>query len=197
MRLKKLIAAIAVAGLVGLASKAWAATTDSMTVTVSVGGSLDILIDTTGDKSYEFGIVGVGLTTVSTRTIRVRNDSASLTEDWQLNCSTFATSGTGVDWNITTSLPSSNEFRMSAQLATAQPIPADANWDYLDNLTAYQNMTTADFGTGAEGANTNGDDVPASNTRDIWFKLETPSSSSDNDVKSITVTVQAASAGTF
>jgi len=203
MNLRKgcLIAAILVLGAVS-SRLAWAANPDTMVVTVTMGGSLSITIDSEangGDGSYEFGIVGVGLTTVSTRTIVLHNDSTSLTADWQIDVTTF-TAGGSTPWNITSSAPGANEFRLWALLNPTQPLPADANWDYFNNTVGYQNMDTVTFGSGAQGANTNGDDVPVtdgSDTRNLWLKLETPTSSNDSDTKTLTITVQAVSAGTF
>ena len=69
--------------------------------------------------------------------------------------------------------------QLAAQLAATQPDPTGGTWTSLDTVTTVQNMTDSTFTDGTS----HGDDVPAGtgNTRNIWFRLMTPKSSTDND----------------
>ncbi|MBL0057910.1 MAG: hypothetical protein IPP35_02040 [Elusimicrobia bacterium] len=185
MKRKIATAVLVLFGWAVFASKAQAATTDNMTVTVTIGGALDInLVEAT----YDFGSQGINITTVSATGVTAQNSSTALTEDWQINASTFT-----ANWNLTTAAPGPDTVRLSAQLAAVRPAVGGGTWSVFDILTSYQNLTSSAFTDGTS----NGNDVPAAGSRTLWFKLETPTTTSSSNVQTLTVTVQAVVASTF
>ena len=181
---KSMLSLIAIAGLLMLFSRgnSWAAETDTMNITVTVATPLSV--DITGDP-YAFGTRAAEITTVSTRAITVTNDSGGRTEDYQIKGSNTA------NWTLAaTAAPET--FALFAMLNAAQPAPGDFHATNDDLTISDQNMDATLF-----AGDENGDDVIDTDTRSLWFRLDTPTSSASQSQQTITVTITAADAATF
>jgi hypothetical protein len=151
----------------------------NITVTVGVGLSVDI----TGDP-YDFGPMATSDTSVSSRAITVTNDSGGRTEDYQIKGANTAA------WTLSDTVSPDN-FVLYALMNSVRPVGGD--------FGASDDLTTSDqnMGNGAFTGDTDGDDVANAATRNLWFRLDTPSSTSSQAEQTITVTITAADAATF
>ena len=174
---------------VGMAGIASAATSDSITLKISCVVTLSVDID---QEEYNFGDVAARTAEISTDTIAVTNNSGGLTEDYTINCSTST-----ADWNLKTSDPLDADedlFSLQALLMATQAGEADySGKTFFDtNAGTDQNMDIG-FGTAAYI----GDNVPADEVRNIWFRLHTPGTTTSQSEQSLSVTITANGSGTF
>ena len=188
--MKKLIGILTgIVLVVGMAGIASAATSDSITLKISCVVTLSVDID---QEEYNFGDVAARTAEISTDTIAVTNNSGGLTEDYTINCSTST-----ADWNLKTSDPldaDEDVFSLQALLKSAQAIEGDySGKTFFDtNAGTDQNMDIG-FGTAAYI----GDNVPADEVRNIWFRLHTPGTTTTGNEQSLSVTITANGSGTF
>ena len=182
--IKKLSTAVLIAGLFAIASRenAHAVNPDTMNITVTVATALSV--DITGDP-YDFGTQNAGITTVSTRVITITNDTGGRTEDYQINGSNTA------NWTLAAT-SGAETFALFAMLNSIQPASGDFGGTDDDLTTSGQNMSSTLF-SGDE----DGDDVVDTATRNLWFRLDTPTSSASQAEQTIVVTVTAADASTL
>ena len=177
--------------VVGMAGMASADTQGTVTLKVSCVIPLSILIT---QNEYNFGQVSARMSTISTDTITVSNNSQGRTEDYTINCDTATT-----NWNIKTSDPldaDEDMFSLQALFMSTQAGEGDfsgktfLNEDEVDS----QNMDIG-FGT----TDYTGDSVPAvaAGNRNIWFRLHTPGTITSESEQSISVTITANPSGTF
>ncbi len=190
---RALFAGLLVALLWG-GSEAQAASTANTTLKVTVGVNLSVAI---GSATYDFGALGTNQAAISTGAIPVTNDSAGLTEDFQIYGSSTASWNPGVSTNTV-----ENTFNLRVLISTqASPAPAyndfaTTNTGLLNGPENAVNMSAANVGWYASGHANN---MIAGTTKYLWFRLITPASiSAGNNVQqSMTVTVVAANSSTF
>ncbi len=172
-----------------------AASTANTMLKVTVGVNLSVAV---GSATYDFGNdLGTNQAVISTGAIPVTNDSAGLTEDFQI----YGSSTT--DWNPGASTnTAANTFNLRVLIST-QASPAPTYSDFSTTNTGLQNgpenavnMSNANVGWYAGG---HGDNVTAGTRKYLWFRFITPASiSAGNNVQqSVTVTVVAAYSNTF
>ena len=193
----KLLASWALAALflaVGLGT-ADAASTANTALKVTVGVNLSVAV---GSATYDFGNnLGTNQAVISTGAIPVTNDSAGLTEDFQIYGSSTTDWNPGASTNTTT-----NTFNLRVLISTQASTPPNyndfstTNTGLLNGPENAVNMSNANVGWYAGG---HGDNVIAGTRKYLWFRFITPASiSAGNNVQqSVTVTVVAAHSSTF
>ncbi len=184
--LERLLMGLAIAALCvvvpGRGRKADAAGTANISIRVTVAPSLSLSVD---KNDYDFGNMPVNTTSISTSAIVVTNDSAGRTQDYQINGSSTA------NWTIA-SANGVNQFQLRALLNSVKPVDADFT-AVLSTLSAtVANMSAANY-----GGNQNGNGVNSGSTRNLWFRIQTPTETSYSTEQTITMTLTAADAGTF
>ncbi len=182
--------------LAGMAmGKAYAASTANTALKVTVGVNLSVAI---GSATYDLGSsLSANQTAISTGGIPVVNDSAGLTEDYQIYGSSSASWDPGASTNTV-----ANNFNLRVLISTdGTTVPGygefgGTNTGLLDGVVNAQNMTNAAFGRFTSG---HGDNITAGSTKYLWFRFITPANISvgNNVQQSVTVTVVAANGSTF
>ncbi len=189
------VAILALLAGTALSSKVYAATTASTALKVTVGVSLSVAI---GTSTYDLGnSLVTNQTIISTGAIPVSNDSAGLTEDYQIYGSSSANWNPGVSTNTV-----ADNFNLRVLISTDGTIVpvysafGTANTGLLDGVVNSVNMTNANFGRFTNG---HGDNVTSGTSKYLWFRFITPASitAGNNVQQTITVTVVAANSSTF
>ena len=112
-KLKKvLMTGLVTLGIGGLSQIAQAATTDTMTVSVSPLVTYSVVISSPYASGYNFSNVSLGATTLSTLGITLNTTGSTAPEYFGLSISN--TSG---GWTSTLSAPGQDTFRMGAKMA--------------------------------------------------------------------------------
>ena len=181
--MKRLIVVMAVMLMVvGMVSVVRAAdpASDTMTLTVTVGVVLDVTIFA---EDYDFGNVQLNATTISTTSTAVKNSSTNAIETYTLKVSPGATG-----WTIANSTGTEDEVRIQAMWNTTQPSSIPDNT--LHNLDeAGKVCNGSNFGGGTSP--NKGVSVPTGVEELLWFKLWTPSESTEEGVKKLYLTIVA------
>ena len=139
-------------------------------------------------SSYDFGTVLKNSTNVATSSITVSNNG-NVNERYSLNLASPA------GWTyVTDTAPGVEEFRMCGnfQTATAQAshfVIAVSSSDAIG--TTQRVCSTGDFSKDDEGETAKGYNVPSGQDRHLWFRFESPTSTSLTTQQTITVTVTA------
>jgi len=165
---------IAAAPLVGI-GKAFAASTSTVSATIE---PQNISVTVT-DGSVAYGTVGLSgaedTTSGGVNDSQTATNNGNIGEDFNIT-STNATGGT--DWTLAGTI-GSNQYKHSfCTSGGGSPDPCDSSpsWTAITSAGNYHALAA---------------DVDDSDTQKFDLKIETPSSVSDYDEKSITVTVQA------
>src|SRR5882672_9913081 len=162
-RLKKALATGLVAlGMGWMSGKAQAASTDTITISVTPNATFGVTISSPYASGYNFGTVNLNSTTVSTLAITLTN-SGSIYEYFGVSVSN--TSG---GWTTTGVAPSTDTFRLSGQLNASQPAQGSGNFTALTN-TAPTNAAAL-YGQ----ASTKTSPTAGSNTQKLWLQLDMP-----------------------
>ena len=178
--MKKLIVIAAVMLMVvGMVSVVRAGQTDTMSLTVTVGVTLDVTIFA---DDYDFGSVQLNATTISTTSTAVKNSSSNAIETYTLKVSPGATG-----WTIADATGTVDEVRIQAIWNTTQP--ASVPDDTAHNLNAAGKVCDSSNFVGDETYN--GDSVPTGEEEYLWFKLWTPSESATEGVRKLYLTITA------
>jgi hypothetical protein len=159
------------------ATAADAANPSNVSVTVTIE---NLSVSTTGP--IDFGVVTAGSATVSTVSSTVTNDG-NVDETYSLNLTDPAT------WAAVQAAPGNEEYCLSAMFNGAQPLAGD--FAYADH--ALSTTATACSATKFAGGQT-GESVPATATRDLWFKFEAPTATAVTTQQTIVLTVTASAA---
>ena len=156
------------------ASAIQAANPATIDVTVTIQ---NLSISTTGPIAY--GVVLVSTTTVSTGSSTVTNDG-NTTETYDIKLTDPAGG-----WTAVSGAPGAEEYRLSAQFNSSQPTAV--------SFAADHDLTTSDQTSSATifAGNETGLSVGASATRSLWFKFESPTSTTVTTQQTITVTLTA------
>ena len=173
--MKKITILLGLMMVVGLASLSLAGTSDSINLMVTpvTNVSVNIVLD-----SYNFTSVALyNGTTVNSTALEVKNDG-SVNAKWQHKAN-LNTTGGSVNWTLVYAgvLASTNEFRLWAEVAAAQP----GSFDEARKVTT----TNADL-TGASN-------IPPNPTtgQSLWIKLEMPWAAGDSLEHTATYTITA------
>jgi hypothetical protein len=165
--------------IAGVAVKSQAADTLPLDIRVQVTVSKALTIGTT---SYDYGTLNVNVSSVSS-SVLVTNTATGLVETYTIDGDNA--SG-GNPWTLAAS-PGSDIYALAAQFSTAQPNDADGDWTNDDLTTSPIIATDSVLGNGT--AAQSGAAVAPAATRNLWFRLKTPTAVSDTVKKLITLTV--------
>jgi len=153
----------AFAAVLAWGTPAHASTSDSMQISVTPSVTYGVQISSPMAGGYQFGTVALGASTESTAAITVTN-SGTVSEFFSM-----AITNTSGGWQASTSTPTTDRFRMTAEFSGTQP---NISTGFLtsDALTTSAPLTAATL-YGQAGVMT----PPAgSNTQKLWLKLEMP-----------------------
>lgn len=184
--LKLLFLALGGLSLLFCGRAAHAASTASVVLKVSISNTKSFSVDI---STWNFGAMAANATSVSSSPITVTNDSGGVTETFQLQFSTPTVAPSGwlpsASWNTTTP----ENYVLGGQFSDTQPPNADGSWGSDIITTSLQSCTQSVFGNGTLAES--GSSVPAnsSNTRKLWFRIETPASTTDATQHNIYVTL--------
>ena len=149
------------------------------------GTNISISIDS---SACDFGTVLKNSTNVSISSITVTNDG-DVNERYCLHLASHP------GWTcVTDTAPGAEEFRMCGnfQTATAQTSHFDIGGSFSDAIGTTQRVcSTGDFAKDDEGEAAKGYNVPPSEDRYLWFRFESPSSTTLKTQQTITVTITA------
>ena len=195
---QKLIWSLAI-GILALGSafvsRSSASPTASINIRVTVQPNLSVAVDS---DTYNFGLLPANSSSISTRPILVTNDSLGRTEDYTLSAANAAGSQS-TNW-VLGSTNGADAFSLQT-LSTGDARPSDAEFagvvSTLATVTRQWNAASNHFAI--SGSTFTGNNVVASgsNTRKLWFRILTPTTSTDDTEKTSVVTVTANSASTF
>jgi len=157
------------------ASAIQAANPATINVTVTIQ---NLSVSATGPIA--FGVVVTSSVTVSTDSSHVINDG-NVTETYWLHLTDPA------GWTAVQAAPGSEEYCLSAQFNSDQPLSGD--FTYADH--ALSTTSTACSATKFAGDQT-GLSVAVSGARYLWFKFEAPTSTAVTTQQTIVVTITAA-----
>ncbi|MBI2119907.1 MAG: hypothetical protein HYT97_09840, partial [Elusimicrobia bacterium] len=161
---------------------------------VTIAGSLSVSV---GSATYGLGTKALNETYISTGGIPVTNNSASLTEDWQIRGSSSAS------WNPHSSTNTgTNNFNLRVLISTAGTVTLSnshfsaSNTGLLDGVGNNVNLTNMNFGFGSTG---HGDNIAVNATRYLWFRFIAPAaiSAGGGTEQNISLIITAADASTY
>ena len=176
MRFRKLVVPAALAAVAAVTGPVWAANPATISVTVTIQ---NLSVSATGPIA--FGTVVAGSQTVSGAASTVTNDG-NVTETYSLNLTNPAT------WTAVGAAPSAaEEYALLALFNNAAPVGTD--FGYANH--ALSTVSTASSGTKFAGTQS-GLSVPVTQTRNLWFRFNAPTSTAVTTQQAITVTVTAA-----
>ena len=169
-----LFGALVVVGI-GTMEKGWAYTsTDTITILVTPSTQLSVKITSpTAGTGYDFSSVGLGLSTQSGVAAVVENDG-DVASKWALRALALDT------WSLGTSTGAQNVAILKALFGSASgPYPSSSAFEVVDSTLPTSTQEAVDgskFSTGT----ILGASIPATgtDTRNLWFKLATPLTSS-------------------
>ena len=167
------VAILALALLVP-ASKAFAASSDTVSVTVTISATISVTIT---EGPIDFGPLSVGATAISSGALIVTNDGSGIAETYSLSCSNTAA------WDAAATA-SADHFVLSAQFNSDQPTSFDAVNDVLSNTPVAATATKF-------AGNETGVSVAHNAERDLWLEIQTPTTTAATAQQTITLTVSA------
>ena len=176
----------AVFALASLSADVQAATSDTIDINVSISGTKSVLVS--GTTYYDFGALAVNTSSNSASAIVVQNNSTVFIETYTITGANAISDAAGTDWTLNSAgTQGGDQYGLGAQFGTARPDNVDGTWtdDYLDTAPITCNATILGNGTEAEG----GSNVATSATRNLWFRMKTPTTVTDGGGHTTTVTV--------
>ena len=179
---KKLWLALAVIGVIGLASEAKAYTpSQNLDIRVSIAASKSLSVNTT---YYNFGALPISSTVVSASSITVTNDSGGLVETYTLQGASATPVGAGTEWVLASSA-GSDQYALAAQFSEVGNIQSGWTSDDLNyNAVA---CTAEVFGNATAGES--GLSVASAGVRGLWFRIKTPTAVTDTAEHKATITL--------
>ncbi len=180
--LKRWLGMAVVVGTAFAASPAHAVNPQSIDITVSINATKSLSVNTT---TYAFGSMAVNISSVSTSSITVTNNSGSLIETYSLTGANALSVG-GTNWTLAAS-PGTDIYALAAQFSTAAPNDVDASWaaDDLTTSAIVATQTVLGNGTLAQA----GTAVVPGGVRGLWFRMKTPTVVSDATQRKATLTL--------
>ncbi len=169
-----LFGALGVVGI-GTMEKGWAYTsTDTITILVTPSTQLSVKITSpTAGTGYDFSSVGLGLSTQSGVAAVVENDG-DVASKWALRALALDT------WSLGTSTGAQNVAILKALFGSASgPYPSSSAFEVVDSTLTTSTQEAVDSSKFSTGTIL-GASIPATgtDTRNLWFKLATPLTSS-------------------
>ena len=163
--------------MVGICSTgAFAANTANFNVTVSIAASADITV--TAGGPVDFGVKSTNSSAVSSSAIVIKNTGSGSAQTYSLNLTD------PLVWRSVTTVPGVDQYRLSAAFDSAG---TGVTWGTSQALTTTSVAASATQFAG----NQTGLNVAYNDSRSIWLKMETPSSTSSTSQKTIGVTITA------
>jgi hypothetical protein len=182
--MKKLLAVVVMlSGLAMLAATAKAAGTANLTITVTPTGLTKSIAIVSGTP-YDFGSLPVAVSSVSATAVVVRNDGTGpMTVGFDVTTE-------GAPWSVG-GTAGDDVYRLQALFNTARP--ADGDFDNAgtndDLTTALQQSTGAKFAGDQTGVSVS--PKAANRDRNLWLRLDMPTTSSDDVQHTIVVELSA------
>ena len=138
---------------------------------------------------YDFGAQSVNTSAVSVSAVTVQIDSTGLVETFTIQGANAPSTESGTSWTLASS-PGSDQYALAAQFATSAPTNADGSWGSDDLTTSAIVCTSTVLGNGTAGES--GASVLPSASRNLWFRIKTPTSITDggNHKATLTLAVQ-------
>src|SRR5882724_3824570 len=162
MHMKKvLITGLAVLSVGWISGKAQAASTDTITISLTPNTTFAVTISSAYVGGYNFGLVNLNATTVSTVAITLTN-SGSIYEYFGISVSN--TSG---GWTASAAAASTDTFRLSGQLNATQPLQGSGSFSALAN-------TAPGTANGKYGQASKTSPTAGNNTQKLWLQMEMP-----------------------
>ena len=156
-----LIAGLVMLGVGGLTRQARAATSDTMSISVSPQVTYGVTISSPFAQGYVFGSIALGASTLSTVAITLNTTGATGPEYFGLSVSN--TSG---NWTSTVGAPGQDTFRLGAKMAATQPL--------IGNTTDF--LVAPPYTGVAQGIYNQGTATSVGGTQKVWLRLEMPTS---------------------
>jgi hypothetical protein len=172
-RLQLAVLATAAVVLLGL-TNASAANPGTIDIKVSIAATKSLSIGTT---NFNYGTLGIGVSSVSATAIVVTNDSGGYIESYTLQGANADIVGGGDVWNLAASTSSaSDDYALAAQFSTARPNDVDGDWNADSLTTSAQNCMDHDtFGNTTVGQSCfEVSPLSGSHNRNLWFRIKTP-----------------------
>ncbi len=182
--MKNVLAAGLIALGLGLAQKVHAASTDTITLSVTPSGvSYAVQITSVTDAvGYQFGTIALSATTGSTAAIVVRNIG---------NISEFFVMKVGNtnpdNWAPVSGVPTSDQFRLRGYFTTANNQPADAS---------FADAILAGFNANGSGVYNQSAKTGVSTDAYLWLQLRMPATLNNGTGGAQTMTLYVAGQGT-
>lgn len=172
--------------LVFLAGPLMSAETESVDIHVSIQATKSLAV---GGTTYDFGKLNINTSSVTATAIVVTNDSTALIETFTLRAGDAISDTGGVNWVLSPST-GPNQYTLDAQFGTSRPNTNDENWTDDDLTTGNQICSPTHFGNGTpEESGENVSPQAGDNSRNLWFRIKTPSAVSDPSAHTATVTL--------
>ncbi len=174
MRHKIIIAAVV---LLSFTSVALALNPDTMELTVTPGVTYSVSISSNG--GYNFGTVDIGQSTMTTTGITVSNNG-NTSSKWQLKCDNTA------NWTAAAA-SAADTFNLRALFNAAQPADSGFTATTDDVLSSGYTSASVTVYAGDQSA----ENVAASGTKTVWFRLAMPTSSATSNQQKVRVYINA------
>ena len=170
--------------LVAANKDAKAVTSQVLDIHVSINATKSLSVGTT---FYNYGALAVNTSSVSATALVVTNNSSGLIETYRMVAGNATSDAGGTNWTLAASTGSADQYAIDAIFATTAPTNVDANWssDALSAVVTTCSATQFGNGTLAEA----GASVNPSATRNLWFRIHTPTTLSDTGAHTAQVTL--------
>ena len=136
--------------------------------------------------TYNYGIIPLSSSVVSTGTI-VTTNTGNVTETYEVQGSSAISAGKP-PWTLSTST-GADKFCLYAIFNSI--VPQKTDFLDADDQLKYTNESGSDTQFAINSSTYTGAGIPKSETRNVWFFLKMPSTTSTSAEKTITVTITA------
>ena len=184
--LRKLMALLVVCGMVGIAGKVYAGSTESLVLIVLPAVNYSVAITSATDgEAYNFGTVDLNATTLSERPAFVQNNG-DIVSEWQVS----AITALGV-WELNEATGTQNYAVLKALFNSVGGIVPVA-----DDYDTVNGSTITSLGRAAENNSLSTTpaivtNIPILDQRELYFMMHTPETSSTGDEQRFRVYVTA------
>ena len=161
-----------------------AASSQTVDIHVSLNASKSLSVNAT---SYNYGALGVNVSSVSSAIV-VTNDSGSLVETYRIQGGNALSDAGGQNWTLASS-PGTDQYALGAQFSSAQPANAAGSWSSDDLTASAITCTATQFGNGTSAESGASVSPTTSPSRNLWFRIQTPTEVTDPSQHSVTVTL--------
>jgi hypothetical protein len=166
-RLKQVLATgLVLLGIGLVADRAQAASTDTITLSVTPGNiTFSVQITSVNPSGYQFGTVNIAGTTVSTAAITVANTGGgNVSEYFGMKVSNSAPDA----WTPQAGAPGTDQFRLTGEFAATQPVQGVTGFPVADAVTgAFPGAAATLYGQASTK-------TAVAGTKKLWLQLEMP-----------------------